>query len=212
MNNLQIPEGIEIPDNSNELQIPDIKKNLAYDPTLPLDSNQQGGDINVSMYELEQLNLKESIRHSLAGEIYDPKHGVWVHDKELGRPMNLRGVHFFMTKLSGHLDKNVTLSDFTVDQINEMLTEVCNDILEIFWKRNKEFEIIQANMNYILHIIEHQIFANYRRAKEGGERRHRETMVRYVENVRDSQQTSFNQPKGGIFGGLLKKKQDGGAF
>lgn len=149
---------------------------------------QQQSD-NVSIYELEDENLMDRIRHALAGEIYIPQEGKWKDIEGVKPPMNKKAVHHIMVKLAGHLDKNIKLSSLDIDKIHEMMVEVTNDILEIFWKRGQEFEIKQENMSFILHILEHQIYANYMRAKDGGERRHRETVIKSIENIKDVQTT-----------------------
>lgn len=164
---------------------------------------------SVSMYELEQDTLIEKIRHTLAGERYDTENEVWSADKELAPPMNRKGVHHFMLKFGGHLDKNVTLSNFKLEEIHRMMFEICMDIDEIFLKRSVEFGIKQENMDFIKHILEHQILANLKRALDNGERKHRETLIRSVESIRDTQSTSETSigNKRGLFGFMQGKKQ-----
>jgi|TARA_Y100000310_G_C20671753_1_gene810686 hypothetical protein len=158
------------------------------DPSFSMDMPKQQQADNVSIYELEQVGLIDRVKHMFAGEMFNPQTGQWDKMQGVCPPMNDKGVHHFMIKFSSHLDKNITLSDFTVEQIGDMMVEICYDILEVLWKRHKEFEIKRENFHFIMHILEHQIFANYMRAKDGGERKHRETLIKSVESVVDRQE------------------------
>jgi hypothetical protein len=167
-------------------------------------------DNNVSIYELDDDALIMRVKHLLAGEIFNPETGRW--DKLVGvkPPMNDSGVHHFMIKFGGHLDKNIKLSDFTLEKIGEMMTDICNDILEIYWQRGREFAIDAENMTFIMHILEHQIYANYMRALDGKERLHRETVIRSVENIREVQSTATRENSHGFsFGNIFKKNNTG---
>lgn len=189
---------------------PTISNKLAYlDGAMSLDTLKQQQADNVSIHELEQVHLIDRIRHMLAGEVYNNETGYYERRDDLSPPMNAKGVHFFILKFGGHLDKNITLSNFTLEEINQMMLEICYDINEIFFKRCTEFDIKQENMSFIKHILEHEIRANYLRAKDAGERKHRETVIRSVERLSDNQSnTVTTQPQSnglwGLFGGKKK--------
>lgn len=163
---------------------------------------------NVSIYELEDENLIERVRHLLAGEVYDPHEGEWVKHPDVKPPMNSKGVHYFMIKFGGHLDKNIKLSHFDQKKINEMMVEICNSILKIFWYYDSDFEIRLADMNMIINLLEHNIYANYMRALNGGERKHRETLIKLHETSVEKT-TDSGVPKSSFFSGFspFKNKQ-----
>jgi len=156
---------------------------------------------NASIFELEQDNLIERVRRKLAGEVYNPTTGEWELEEGLDPPMNKKGVHHFIIKFGGHLDKNITLSEFRLIKIHEMLMEICTDILEIFWKKGQDFDIKKENMTFIMHILEHNIYANYMRALDGGERKHRETVMKLIESRIDRQEAPKQNTSriGGLF-------------
>jgi hypothetical protein len=165
---------------------------------------------NVSIYELDDEALIHRVKHMLAGEIFNPETGRWDKMGGIAPPMNDKGVHHFMIKFGGHLDKNIKLSHFKIEKIGEMMIDVCNDICQIFWHRGDEFEINPENMTFIMHILEHQIYANYMRALEGNEMTHRETVIRSVENIRDVQNTNTrDHNNGNVFGNIFKKNKVG---
>jgi hypothetical protein len=167
---------------------------------------------NVSVYELESQNLIDKIKHMFLGEVYNPLNGLWEIAPHLAPPMNEKGAHFFTLKFGGHLDKNIMLSLFTLEEINQMMLEICADINEIFFKRAEEFEIKQENMSFIKRILEHEIRATYKRALNGGERTHRETLIKQEMRVVDTQTSSHvgTSSGGGIFGMFGNNKNRGG--
>ena len=213
----RIPDRLCLKHSNNMTSLMDIPEAGGIDIETPqsnnqmyIDNNKQQQSDNVSIYELDDEALIIRIKHLLAGEIANPETGKWDKMVGIAPPMNDKGVHHFMVKFGGHLDKNIKLSDFTAESIGEMMVDICNDILEIFWERANEFEIQPENMTCIMHIIEHQIYANYRRALEGKERIHRETVIRSVENVRDIQSTSNTERSGAFsFGNIFKKNKMG---
>jgi hypothetical protein len=167
---------------------------------------------NVSVYELESQALIDKIKHMFLGEVYNPVNGLWEITPHLAPPMNKKGAHFFMLKFSGHLDKNIMLSEFTLEEINQMMLEICADVNEIFFKRAEEFEIKQENMSFIKRILEHEIRATYKRALSGGERTHRETLIKQEMRVVDTQTSSHvgTSGGGGFFGMFGNNKNKGG--
>jgi len=187
-------------------------KMTEINPRFSMDRLKQQQADNVSIYELDQEALIEKVRHTLAGEIYDPETDMWVADPDLQPPMNHKGVHFFMLKFGGHLDKNVTLSNLTIERIHMMIYEIEVAILEIFFKRAQEFEIKQENMDYIKQIVAQQIYANLLRALDSGERKHRETLIKSVESVIDRQSNSetIGSNSGGLFGFLKANRPNRG--
>jgi len=184
-------------------------KSAQLDPSFSLDMLKQQQSDNVSIYELDQSPLIERIKHLLASEIFNPNTGTWEKEEDIEPLMNSKGVHYFMVKFGGHLDKNITLSKLDISKIHQMMVEICNDILEIFWKKDKIFDIKRENMSSILHIVEHHIYANYMRALDGGERTHRETLIKSVESIIDRQDSPKQSSGGGMLGMLnpFKRKQ-----
>lgn len=197
---MDIPEGGEV-----EMERPEAPNQMMIDS---MQSKQQ--ESNVSIYELDDEALILRVKHMLAGEVFNPETGRWDKMKGVAPPMNDKGVHHFMIKFGGHLDKNIKLSDFKIEKIGDMMIDVCNDMTEIFWQRGEEFEIAPENMTFIMHILEHQIYANYMRALDGKERLHRETVIRSVENIKDVQNTNTNDHnKGNVFGNIFKNSKTG---
>jgi len=135
---------------------------------------------NVSIYELENENLIDRIRHKLRGEIYDLNSGRWVQVYE--PHMNDAGLGKFMFVIESLLDKNISLSNLTIDKVYRMSYEINTAVIGIVFKRSKEYEIDQVDRDIIVDIIDLQVYSTLVRALEGGERTHRETIIKSVEN------------------------------
>jgi hypothetical protein len=166
---------------------------------------QQQSD-NVSIFELESEILIDRIKHQLRGDVFDPNNNCWV---QTYKPhVNEEGIGKFVFIISGMLDKNITLSHLDLDKIYRMSYEICTAIIGLIFRKSKEYEIAAEDRDLILNIIEQQIFSTLMRAKDGGERTHRETIIKSVENVVDKQ-THTQARTGSILASLNPFKKTG---
>lgn len=163
---------------------------------------------NVSIYELENEGLVERIRHKLRGEIYDVETGRWVQVYKAH--MNDEGLGKFMFVVESLLDKNITLSKLDLNKVYKMAYEINSAIIGVIFKKSVEYEIDPVDRDLIIDIIDLQVFSTLMRALDGGERTHRETIIKSIENVVDKQ-THTMGGGGGVFASLnpFKKMNKG---
>jgi len=160
---------------------------------------QQQQSDNVSIYELEQDELIERIRHQLSGEVWDAQEARWI---QINEPRaNRKGIGHICSVIASHLDKNITLSHLSLKQIYQMAFEVSSVVTGIIFMKHTEYEIGPDDRDVIMTIIDHHVFANYMRALDGGERKHRETVIKSVESIVE-RQSMPQSGGGGLFGGL----------
>lgn len=138
-----------------------------------------------SIFEIDNEPIIEKIANYLWG-----KHlinGEWapIDDKnpEAYRLMNEKGIVNVITLLRPHVDKMVILSDLMLDEIYVICRSVRFEIIRLLAEHSAEYDIVptKANLGLILAIIDNTIFATVKRAFRGGERKHRETMLKLVE-------------------------------
>jgi len=151
---------------------------------------------NVSIYELEQIELIEKIKHVFAGEVWDRNEGKWVQVHKARA--NDEGIGHILTIIAAHLDKNITLSELDIFQISRMTFEVTSAVIGVIFMKHNEYEIGPEDRDIIVNVVEHHVYANYMRALNGGERRHRETVIKSVESIVERQ--SGAQKESGLFG------------
>ena len=164
-----------------------------------------------SIFEIDNEPIIDKIVQYLRGKHFidkrwqpiDPEH------PDGNRIMNEKGIMNFVTILRPHLDKMMILSELTMDEIYMICRRVSFMLIRLLSSHYQEFHIVptKANLSLIHGVIDNIVFTTVRRAHRGGERRHRETMLKLVEQYVQKE----TEKTGGIslnpFKALMKKKE-----
>lgn len=159
-----------------------------------------------------QLNLDkelELIHHQIRGHVImrDPvtNEEKWTapDDKEQ-ELLNEKGAQEIEKIIRNYLNKNLLLSDFTQEQINERLKDFAHRLRRFIYLNYEEFGLTtyykQKHFEMLVMNIVDMVEAAYLRAKDGGERQSLTTIRSII------QQESFdNKPQAPSFSGGQKK-------
>lgn len=167
--------------------IPDINSFMAQ---------QQSAEL--SKWELNPEDLIEKIKHTLAGEVFDPETKKW--EEKGKRLMNDEGIRTIVTFLSAIIDKNTILSNYEKERVFEMCLFLSNTITNKIYINYKNFGIELSDLDLIIEIVMTPIESAFRRAMEQGERDYRKTWQRIIETVRGKGEQGTLQKIGSSIG------------
>jgi len=163
-------------------------------------------------YQLNYTQIIDNIKHKLLGELPQLKEDgsiIWVKLKELRPLLNKKGVNTIVIILSAFIDKNIPLTDWDEDQIMAHTEDLWDSLIELIYQNWFDFEIEnKANAMMIMRICITNINAIFCKALGGFTSRNigKTTQSHEVTQYRPqqmNQQMMPEQPKKGIFGGLL---------
>jgi hypothetical protein len=180
-------------------------------PSLPLPTGRDPKEQAISsVFEIDNEPIVETVINYLRGrrlvdgdfEEIDPSApGKYARINEIG-------IADISALLRTHVDKLMILSDLETEDIYRVCREVAQALVSLLAKNMSRYDIESVEHLEVIHsTIDHAVYVTLKRAFKGGERKHRETMLKLVEQYvqrETDKKTGFSL--GGLFGG---KKQDG---
>lgn len=142
-----------------------------------------------SIYEINNENLVVKVTYYLRGYYFDEVTRKWnpldEKEPEKYRKMNQRGIADMAVVLSPFTDKNLLLSVFDIIQIHKLCVMVQRSIRNLFVKNWQVYELdpSKANMMTLMTVIISQVYSTLLRALNGGERKHREKQMHFIEQT-----------------------------
>ena len=156
-----------------------------YSPALPYSGQKDRYQQISSIFEIDNEPIVDSIVNYLRG--YKLIDGSWVPIDERNPHtyalMNEKGIAAITPILRIHVDKLIIMSDLEMENIYCMSSEVAHTIISLLAKNYHEFGIqgTAEHLDIVYNMIDHAVFSTLRRAFHGGERKHRETIMKMVE-------------------------------
>ncbi len=108
----------------------------------------------------------EDLQRTLRGQFYNPDLKKVITRPE-ARLVNEEGVYSILSLVKTHLYKHVSLSNFSKEEINEIVADVTMaiiDKLELEWKK---YDMKKTNLTTVRIVVENTIRANLLRALQG---------------------------------------------
>ncbi len=154
-------------------------------------STKQMGDI--ASFQLELNDLLEQTEHILKGDIIvtiDDKR-VWKDNPDpKNNPLNEEGVRKIMLQLQTYVNRHIILGDYDKQDINRILKGYGKNVSNFIFMKYEEMgmDTEQKRQEYVLIVenIVNLVYASYKRAEDGGERRSLREMI----NVQQTHQTA----------------------
>lgn len=120
---------------------------------------------------LTQLNpdhLMEDIEHRIRGEKWDRKKG-WIPVVDNQKPISDKLISNFMSFLGSILNQNTSMSNFSVDEINNLMGLIVNYIKNDLTDNDEEYDIVEdyPEMTRIGLIICISCFSTFKQALNG---------------------------------------------
>ncbi len=160
------------PITEGDLAIAGLKQNqqqLDNDPNaIYADTLRKEGTANL-LDQLNPDNLLVDIEHRIRGEKKDPYSGQWVPISKVQTPISEELVSNFISFLGAILNQNTSMSNFSADEINNMM-EMIVTYVGIDLDVNDAKYGIEDNypeMWRIAHIISISCFATFKQAMNG---------------------------------------------
>jgi len=120
---------------------------------------------------LEQLNpdnLMEDIEHRIRGEKWDKRKG-WIPMTKQKKEISELLISNFMSFLGSILNQNVSMSNFSADEINRIMEVIIIFVKIDLTDNDEEYNIVEdySEMTRIGHIICISCFATFKQAMNG---------------------------------------------
>ena len=154
-------------------------------------STKQMGDI--ASFQLELNDILEQTEHILKGDIIVTIDGkrVWKDNPNpKSNPLNEEGVRKIMLQLQTYVNRHIILGDYESKDINRILKgygkSVSNFIFMKYEEMGMDTEQKRQEYTLIVENIVNLVYASYKRAEGGGERRSLREMI----NVQQTHQTA----------------------
>jgi len=153
------------------------------------------------------------IENTLCGMKQD-SNGEWVDDP-LAKKLNKVGVYKILQVLRGHLNKYQTLANLEVNDIKRMGRDIRWEIIETIYMDWEDFNYVKdlsgkpdlSIYGYIVHLIDHNVFSNLTRAKNGAENKLLRTVYKSVEQGSLIERNVENPNRGGgVWSRLFSKR------
>ena len=144
-----------------------------------------------------QLDLDEVINElelSLKGMVFDPSRKRWV--QRYKPRANEEGISSVMTEVRSRLNKNFILTNLEDSDIKRIMIEINTAIINKIILCRKEMGIDKTDIESIVDMIDHAVFATLKRAEKGHTLHAISTITRRYEQV-STQQRDQNQDNGG---------------
>lgn len=145
-----------------------------------------------SIYEINNEPLSIVIAHLFRGHIFTEQGWGPIDPTQPDRYrlMNEEGVARFTALIRPFTDKNVMIGDHTIEEIYGICRDIRITIIRMIGDHYEDYGInpTKANMKLILTVIDDLVFPSIKRSFRGGERRHRETIIRLHESSMQREQ------------------------
>lgn len=144
------------------------------------------------IYQLNSADTIKTLEHNLRGEVYNDLKETWESKgKQL---LNDEGIRMMITVVSSHLSKEKILSHIEEDQVRRMCLSMRLDVVYHIAMKWKEYEISKADFDIIVDLIDHTVFTNLSRSKDGKTLTFLQPQYRRVETVKPEEKKSSNMP------------------
>ena len=158
---------------------------------------------NLQKFVLEADDIIQIIEHSLKGEVFDDKKGKWV--QRYTPILKHEAVSKIMSSIATRFNRNIILSDFERDDVMQMATENRSAIISLLAYQFSSLGIHKEDLDTIVILIDHNYYAQLRRALGSQALKALTTVSRHVETIRDGQQVEQKQEGfGKMVGGFLR--------
>lgn len=154
-------------------------------------STKQMGDI--ASFQLELNDLLEQTEHILKGDIVITVEGkrIWQDNPTPeNNPLSEEGVRKIMLQLQTYVNRHIILGDYEIRDINRILKgygkAVSNFIFMKYEEMGMDTEQKRQEYTLIVENVVNLVYASYKRAEGGGERRSLREMI----NVQQTHQTA----------------------
>jgi hypothetical protein len=141
---------------------------------------------DIVRFQLECDRIIEDVEHFLNGDKWMVNDHRW-HLKYYQPICSERMRYVLFETLRTHLDKNVTLSNFSEDDINKVMLKLNVELILLIGLNHEEFYYPFTYMDIVIQKMVNPIFANFKRAEGAGER----NAIKSIERV---QQTIMERP------------------
>ncbi|MHA1201358.1 MAG: hypothetical protein ACTSQ4_02400 [Candidatus Heimdallarchaeaceae archaeon] len=148
-------------------------KQIANDPNALYADNMREEKVNNILQQINPDNLVSDIEHRIRGEKKDIYSDQWVKISESAKPISEDLVSTFMSFLGSVLNQNTSMSNFSREEINNIMVVIIEWIRDDFLVNAKKYDIEGRYQEYdrIAHIICISCFAVFKRALNGQESR-----------------------------------------
>ena len=155
---------------------------------------------DIARYQLELNDVLEQTEHILKGDIIVYVQGVKVwHDNPHpeNNPLNDEGVRRIMLQLQTYINRHIILGDYNIKDINIIMKDYSKKVSNLIFMKYEEMgmnteEKRQEYVSIVTDIV-NLVYASYKRAEDGGERRSLREMI----NIQQTHQTA------GLGGGMV---------
>ena len=163
---------------------------------------------------LNPEDILEFIENTLKGMKLNSE-GVWEKDDK-SKPLKREGIFKILRILRSHLNKYQTLANLSESDIIRLGRDIRLNIIEIIYEEREDFVYEGENVEEesdlalctsIVLLIDHNIFANLTRAKNGGESKLLRTVYRSQDSISDISRSQEMQPQGNFLSNLFKRRQ-----
>jgi hypothetical protein len=199
-------------------QIDDLEDMTFLDDTpeqnrLPVSKNYDFDDLgdspiesDNSRWEMDADDVFNVVERSLRGQAISKDGSKYI---KVAEPLcNEFGISHIMRYLRSHVNKNFILSNFTKQDINAMMTRLMRGFIKLLKSNYKEFDIQDKwQLDEIVSIFENNVFATFKRAEGGIERKIRRDKYRLTESVNGNSQSSGFNPFAFFGGGNSNDKK-----
>lgn len=147
---------------------------------------EQDREQNISsIFEIDNEPIVDQLANYLRGKHLVENEWRFIDEENPSshRIMNEKGIVNVVTLLRPHVNKLVILSELMLEEIYVICRDVRFALIRLFAEHYEEFDInpTKANMSVLLTTLDNAIFATVKRAFRGGERKHRETLLKIHE-------------------------------
>jgi len=152
--------------------------------------SQKGMNMSdVARWQLELNDLLEQAEHILKGDIvgYENNKRIWKSNpKPEKNSLNEDGVRLIMLDLQNYVNRHIILGDYDKEEINKIVLEYgkkLNDLVFMkYEKMGMDTEEKRKEYRSIVLNVTNLVYASYKRALDGGERRSLREMINVNQN------------------------------
>ncbi len=153
---------------------------------------------DIARYQLELNDLLEQTEHILKGDFIEYIEGVKVwkdNPHPENNPLNNEGIRKVMLQLQTYINRHIILGDYDIKDINVIMKEYAKKVSNLIFMKYEEMgmdtEEKRQEYHSIVVDIVNLVYASYKRAEDGGERRSLREMI-------SIQQTHQSAGMGGV--------------
>jgi hypothetical protein len=168
---------------------------------------------NLIKFMLSSRDIVKHIEKTLLGWKLNDK-DKWERDKDM-KPLEKEAINIIVRVLRSHLPRNQTLANLEYNDVMRMARLIRVNIIDAIYENWELFtyegeEINEPNLSLcdeVVNLIDHNIFSNLTRAKNGTENKLLRTVYRSHDMQQVAERSLETQNRGGMFGGLFKRKR-----